>query len=686
MSKSEYIQPRHLSRLALIYVRQSSPQQTVNHQESLKLQYHLAERARACGWAPDRVRIIDADLGRSGRTTDGRAGFQELVTLVTLEQAGILFAYDVTRLARNCTDWYQLLDLCSHRQCLVGDQDGIYDPGTPNGRLILGLKGLISEMELHTIRRRMTDGLLQKARRGDLSQRLPAGLVRDALGRVVKHPDLEVQGRLTLIFDSFLRLQAMSRVVRWLNQQSLRVPRCDRFGDIVWRHATTQAVYDILQNPAYAGAFVRGRKQWTSSGGKRVAHRIALPQWPICVRDKYPAYIDWEKFEKIQTMLHDNHSDYQDKHSRGVPRPGKALLAGLLYCGECGHKLSVHYRSDVYYACHFLRTKYQIGPACQRVTAGPLDKHVAAAFLEALAPAELEAYSRALVLLQQEAAQGRRAREQQIDRLRYQAQLAERQFNRADPDNRLVAAELERRWEQALRELQAAEEEQRRQAPPLESGSPSTEMHRLLGEASQKITALWEANQLSLVQQKSLLRCLVEKVVVQRLPGALVQARIIWKGGDASSAVIPMRAASWSELPFAADVEAMIAPMAREGRSDQEIATELTAQGYRSARTSGFSAHMVLRMRLRQRVLRDHRESRPRSVPGFLTVAQLAGQLKISPSLIYDRIASGAIEIARDPKWRRYLFPDKPKTITMLRHLLDGKLRKIRCKGEHQDG
>jgi DNA invertase Pin-like site-specific DNA recombinase len=685
MNKSEYIQPSHLSRLAVIYVRQSSPQQTVSNQESLKLQYQLGERARDCGWGPDRVRIIDTDLGRSGRTTDGRAGFQELVTLVTLEQAGILFAYDVTRLARNCTDWYQLLDLCSHRQCLVGDQDGIYDPATPNGRLILGLKGLISELELHTIRRRMTDGLIQKARRGELAQRLPAGLVRDELGQVVKHPDLEVQGRLALVFDSFLRLQAMSRVVHWFNQQNLRVPRRDRFDDIVWRHATTQAVYAILQNPAYAGAFVRGRKHWASSGGKRVVHRVPIAEWPICVRDKYPAYIDWGKFEKIQAMLQDNHSEYEKKHSRGIPRSGKALLAGLIYCGECGHKMSVHYRSDVYYACEFLRTKYQVGPSCQRVTAEPIDEHVASLFLDALAPAELDVYSRALALLQQEAEFGRKAREQQIDRLRYQAQLAERQFNRSDPDNRLVTAELERRWELALRELHAAEEEQRCQAA-LDSESLSTETQRLLGEAVQKITSLWKANELSLSQQKALVRCLVEKVVVQRLPGAIVQVRIVWKGGDTSTAAIPMRSAAWSELPYAAEVEAIVARLTREGKSDQEIAIELTARGYRSARTNGFSAHMVLRIRLRQRVLRDPSQSRPRTFAGFLTVAQLADRLQVSPFAIYDRIASGTIDIDRDPRWKRYLFPDKPRTITMMQRLLEGKIRKFHCKGGHQDG
>jgi DNA invertase Pin-like site-specific DNA recombinase len=686
MSMSESIQAVHLNRQAVVYIRQSSPHQVIHHQESLKLQRNLCERARSLGWGPDRVRVIDTDLGRSGRTTDGRAGFQELVTLVTLDQVGILLAYDVTRLARNCTDWYQLLDLCGHRRCLVSDQDGIYDPATPNGRLILGLKGMISELELHTIRRRMTDGLLQKARRGDLTQRLPAGLVRDALGQVAKHPDQEVQSRLALVYDTFLRLRTLTQTVRFFNQRDLRVPRHDRFGEVVWQQANTQSIYNILQNPAYAGAFVRGRRCSTARAGKRVVQRVPMLQWPICVRDKYPAYIDWVTFEKIQSMLHDNHSEYTNKQTRGVPRSGKALLTGILYCGECGHKMSVRYRPSPYYACHFRRTKYQVGPNCQRVSAASIDCHVVQAFFEALAPAEMQAFEHAFGLLQQEAAQVRQAQQQQLDRLRYQAQLAERQFHRADPDNRLVAAELERRWEVALRELKNAEElvERGLASPPVRIElDPSTRDSFM--KAEQKIVALWQGSRLTLAQQKALLRCLIDKVVVQRLTGATVQLRIIWKGGEATTAVLQVPAASWSNVANATDVEEAIIQLSREGKSDQEIAKELAARGYRSTRTSGFSAHMVLRIRLRRRVLHDRTRSR-RSVPGYMTVTQLAERLKTAPHRIYERIYDGRIAVTRDPRSKMYLFPDEPRMIKLIQRLLAGKVQKVRCKGVHQHG
>src|SRR6201988_3144684 len=291
MSASEAIQPTHLERLALVYVRQSSPHQVLANRESLKLQYDLQQRACAAGWDPSQVRVIDTDLGRTGRSAEGRPGFQELVALVNQEQVGIVFAYDVTRLARNCTDWYQLLDLCGFRQCLVGDQDGIYDPATPNGRLILGLKGLISELELHTLHARLIAGLLNKARRGELALSLPIGLVRDALGRVLKHPDQEVQSRLELVFTTFLRIKAACRVVQTFNARELLCPRRDRFGDLVWRRPTIAAILSILKNPAYAGAFVYGRTRSVPRADaphQRVQKPVPMDQWKICLRDKYP--------------------------------------------------------------------------------------------------------------------------------------------------------------------------------------------------------------------------------------------------------------------------------------------------------------------------------------------------------------------------------------------------------------
>jgi hypothetical protein len=356
------------------------------------------------------------------------------------------------------------------------------------------------------------------------------------------------------------------------------------------------------------------------------------------VRDKYPSYIDWETFLRIQTMLQDNHSDYVGKQSRGIPRGGAALLAGILYCGECGRKMSVHYRSGVYYACHFLRQKYRAGQNCQRVGAAALDGHVVRAFLEVLAPAEVEALTRALAMLEEEAEQVRQARGQQLERLRYQARLAERQFQRADPDNRLVAAELERRWERALREVQAAEEAMRRLAA-VEVSALDEATRRSFARAGKWITQMWKEGKLTTVQQRALLRCVVEKVVVRRLGGGSVEARVVWKGGDTSTQVVAVPTASWADLSNTAELSEVIERLAREGRTDQEIAEELTAQGFRSPRRGAVSAHMVVRLRLRQRVLRER--GRQRSVVGYLTVRQVAEQLQIPPSWVYEGIYKG---------------------------------------------
>jgi len=679
MGMPETIQPAHLSRLAVVYVRQSSPHQTLANRESLKLQYALQDRAGLAGWPTSQIRVIDTDLGRTGSSAEGRRGFQELVALVNQERVGIIFAYDVTRLARNCTDWYALLDLCGWRHCLVGDQDGICDPATPNGRLILGLKGLISELELHTIRARLTAGLLSKAQRGELAQLLPAGLIRDDLGRVVKHPDQEVQTRLDLVFTTFLRVRAACQVVRVFREQGLLLPRLDDLGDLVWREPTKSSVLRILQNPAYAGCFAYGRTRTVRGGSAahtKARKPLPVPEWKIRIPDKYPAYISWATFETIQDMLRDNYSEYKNKLTRGVPRAGRALLHGLVFCGACGHKMVVRYkREGSRYLCNYLRKHCQL-PTCQSAAAAPLDGYVLEAFFDALSPAELGLYGQAATALRQDEEQLQRARAQQLERLRYQARLAERQFNQTDPDNRLVAAELENRWEAALRALKEAEEQSpRQQTGLLEALRP--EEQEALRQAGQRLPELWRQGLLSPQQQKALLRCLIDKVVIRR-EATTIRVRIVWKGGDTTETALPATLQSLTTLPGFAELEQEVLKLAQEGRGDQEIATALTQKGYRSPRRDVLRPSTVQTIRLRHRQLSPRGGTRPRHIPGYLTVTQVANRLGVPPHWVHDRIHNGTIALARDAETKLYLFPDKARTIAQLKQLQAGKVQKLR--------
>jgi DNA invertase Pin-like site-specific DNA recombinase len=289
-------------RKAVVYVRQSTPHQVVSNQESLRLQYALRQRAHELGWHEADIDVIDADLGLSGASTAVRSGFKELVGRVSLSEVGLILSIDVTRLARNCSDWYPLLDICGLRGCLIADRDGVYDPGSANGRLLLGLKGTISELELHTIRSRLTAGLLAKAERGELALTLPIGLLRDPSGIVVKDPDLAVQERLELVFEMFLKFGTIAKVMRVLNERGLDLPPRDHYGDPRWARATVASVASILKNPAYAGAFVYGRTRVHTpvrEGAAKAKARRPIDEWRIVVKDRYPAYIDWPTYEKI---------------------------------------------------------------------------------------------------------------------------------------------------------------------------------------------------------------------------------------------------------------------------------------------------------------------------------------------------------------------------------------------------
>lgn len=681
MNTSETITSQHLTRKAIIYIRQSTPHQVLTNQESLNLQYALKQRALNLGWHDQDIEIIDSDLGLTAAAAEHRAGFKELVTKVTLGQVGIIFGLEVSRLARSNSDWYPLLDICGFKACLIADRDGIYDPATPNGRLLLGLKGTLSEAELFTIKARLQAGLLNKAQRGELALKLPIGLLRDQLGRVQKHPDRQVQDRIALVFQTFLDRRTASKVLQYLNQQQLLLPGRDRFGELAWKPPTVSTIISILKNPAYAGAFVYGRTSWkprATAPHQPRSKRLQMEDWKIRVNDKYPSYVSWEIFEKIQGMLRDNHAEYDRNKTRGIPRAGQALPHGLIYCGECSHKMVVQYTPTTHYICNYLRQQYRV-PVCQYIPGAPVDQAVQEIFFQALSPIELDLYTRALAAHQRSLDQARQARQQQVEHLRYQALLAQRQFNRVDPENRLVASELEARWEAALRELKQAEEAVAQ--PDQVVTIPFTltaELKEAFTAIGEKLPQIWELDLLSREQKKALIRCLIEKIVLHRSTPNRAQARIVWVGGETTTLPIELPIKRFAALPDAQEMERTILELAAAGRSDEEIAQRLTTDGHRSPMHKHVLPSTVKTIRLRHGILVKRHQSHPRRIEGYLTVPRLAKELGVTVHFIYDRIHKGTIEIVKDRTTRLYLFPDQPATIKQFRKLIDGRLQNLR--------
>jgi hypothetical protein len=513
-----------------------------------------------------------------------------------------------------------------------------------------------------------------------LALTLPVGLVQNQTATVRKNPNKEVQSRLELIFATFLQLKSACKVLRFFKDQGLLIPRKDRFGDLVWKNPSVSAIIAILKNPAYAGAFVYGRTKTIRPPGQApVQKNLPMDQWRIRVNDKYPSYISWEVYKKIQNMLKDNYAQYDRNKSRGIPRPGSALIHGIVYCGQCGHKLVVQYKVGTRYICNFLRQQHG-SPICQYIPADPVDKKVIEAFFAALSPIEVDIYSRAMEQKKQADEQLNRAHAQQIERLRYEAALAKRQYMLADPQNRLVAAELEKRWEAALRELKRAEESlaQRKLAPaiPLKI---TAELKEAFTQIGKKLPEIWDTNTLSHEHKKALIRCLIDKVIIHRVRRDLIDIRIVWKGGATSFFDVSIPVSSLAELPDCEQMEQEIIQLTQQGKRDEDIAKELSVKGFRSPMKTYLLTSTVKTIRLKHGIMQKRHQSHPRRIDGYLTVPQIAKLLDIPSHWIYDRIHKGVIDVTRNTKTGLYLFPDKPDTLEQFQKLKAGLIHNLGC-------
>jgi DNA invertase Pin-like site-specific DNA recombinase len=586
---SEKVQGWHRDRLALVYVRQSTPQQVHDHQESTRLQYGLTSRAHDLGWAEARVVVIDDDLGKSGASADGRPGFQRLVTEVSLDHVGIILGVEMSRLARSGKDWHQLLELCALFRTLIADLDGVYDPAAYNDRLLLGLKGTMSEAELHILKQRMYQGRLAKARRGDLAIPVPTGYVRRPSGEVAFDLDEQVQTVVRLIFRQFEALGTLNAVLRYLVrheiQLGIRVRAGPGTGDLEWHRPNRMTLQNLLRNPIYAGAYAYGRRQvdprrqrpGRPSSGRRV---IEPAEWLVLLPDRLPAYITWEQYEGNLARLRANQARAD---AMGAVRGGPSLLAGLVACGRCGRRMSVRYGGVVTrhtYGCSRAATDYG-GAWCQHLAGPALDRFVRQQVLAALAPAALELSLAAASQVEQERAELDRLWRQRLERAAYEVARAERQYQLAEPENRLVVRQLERAWEEKLvaqQQLDQAYQRFAREQPRVLSPVEQATIRQLAAD----LPALWDAPTTTDADRKAIVRQIVERVTVAvQGESERVAVTITWAGGTQTSNEIVRPVARLEQLSYYPQLVERLHALAADGVSPATIAQRLNDEGFR---------------------------------------------------------------------------------------------------------
>jgi DNA invertase Pin-like site-specific DNA recombinase len=606
---NELVTTTHRAKLAYVYVRQSSLNQVKQHQESTQLQYRLVDRAVALGWPHGRVHVIDDDLGKSGADSAERHGFQKLMAEIGLGNAGLIISLDASRLARNNRDWHQLLELCSVFAVLIADGERLYDPRAYHDRLLLGLSGIMSEAELHQIRMRLHQGERQKAARGELRLPLPAGLAYDRAGAIILNPDEEVQARLHLVFAKFRELQSARGVMRFLRANGLPVPVRPVLGpfphEVIWREADSARVRDILHSPAYAGAYVYGRRQKdpirSRPGSTRGTVKVAIADWAVCLKTAHPGYIGWEEFMANQRRLADNMNRYEAGHS-GVPRKGSALLQGIAICGCCGRHMSVRYTGPngdyPVYCCRADRDQ-RASALCQEVRALPVDELIERVLLEALAPDQIAIALAAMGELEEEDRRLERQWTLRLERARYEAERARRQYDAVEPENRLVARSLERAWEDKLRAIEAVEQEYARwrsEGPLLISAADRAQLQRL----GENLPQIWYAHTTSVGDRKRILRLVIREVVLdaKRLRGQ-VWLRIVWQTGAISEHRLQRRVHTYRDYIDIERLRKRIAELNGAGKMDKEIAELLNREGFVAARACAFKGENVWLLRTR---------------------------------------------------------------------------------------
>jgi DNA invertase Pin-like site-specific DNA recombinase len=630
------VKAAHLKRNAYLYIRQSTLRQVFDNSESTKRQYALRQRAVALGWPEDQIIVIDSDLGQSGASAADREGFQRLVTEVSIGRAGIVLGLEVSRLARNSTDWHRLLEICALTDTLILDEDGVYDPAHFNDRLLLGLKGTMSEAELHVLRARLQGGILNKARRGELIVRPPIGLRYDSEGRLVRDPDQQVQAALRRLFDTFRRTGSATATVKAFQRQGLLFPRHvhtgPRKGELVWATLGHSQVLRILHNPRYAGAFVYGMSHTrkTIDGGSKLV-RVPKDEWQILIPGAHPGYIGWEDYERNLRCLRQSAQAIGWERRRSPAREGPALLQGLILCGRCGERMTVRYHSRhgrlwPEYLCQREGVEYA-GPPCQRIPGAGIDVAIGELLVQAVNPLTLDVALTVQQELHGQLEKADRLRHQQVERVRYEADLARRRYMRVDPDNRLVADSLEAEWNSKLRTLTEVQQEYERQRE--QDRQVLSEEHRAAIRAlASDFPALWRDPKTPDRERKRMIRLLLEDLTLIR--GEQITVHIRFKGGATKTLTLPLPLRSWQGWETSSEVVKEIDRLL-DRHTYRQIAGLLNERLMRSGKGTVFTSRIVAGIQRRYHL--SPRYDRLRKA-GMLTVAETAALLGVCPQRV----------------------------------------------------
>ena len=634
------VRAEHLKRNAYLYIRQSTARQVLEHQESTKRQYALEARARELGWSPDRITVIDSDLGQSGVSAADRKGFQRLITEVTLDNVGIVLGLEVSRLARNNSDWHRLLELCGLTNTLILDEDGLYDPCDFNDRLLLGLKGTFSEAELHVLSSRLRGGIINKAKRGELIIGLPTGFVLNNNNEIVLDPDKQVQEAINLFFETFQRTGSSMSVLKHFRKEGILFPRKSRAkankGEIVWEPLHHTRALNILHNPHYSGAYAYGKSRWRKSAdGHMSCKRQDKSEWTVLLKDFHEGYISWEQYEANERQLNEWYLARSGGCQRKTPpREGPALLQGLAICGICGNRMGVEYRNSYgrqnvpTYTCKYAHLSYGL-KLCQSFVGYGVDKAITELIKDAVTPMALKVTLKVYDELQQRFEETDKIRRLHVERTKYEADLAQRRYMQVDPDNRLVAENLEDDWNKKLVALNKAQQnyEKLRQADQLMISNQKRDEILALAKDFPK---LWQNPNISNRDRKQMIRLIIEDVTLIKGDKDITM-HVRFKGGATKTLSVP------KPMPYCEKIKAdpeLIRQIDQllDYHVTQEIANILAKKGFRTGTGRKLTPALVYYIQYNNRLKTRFDRLREK---GLLTQKELAKMLGTSESNIW---------------------------------------------------